>query len=106
MACDYLGYEGNYLSDIAILQLEKSFKFSSWLVPVCIDIFDDPEILQRGMYGKVAGFGRTQYGEFSAILQSLRVPYVPPNECKYASQSVNAQRYVTRDKFCAGFTNG
>jgi hypothetical protein len=92
--------------DIAILQLEKSFKFSSWLVPVCIDVSNDQGILQAGMYGKVAGFGRTASGESSAILQSLKVPYIPLNECKYASQSANAQRYITGDKFCAGFTNG
>jgi len=108
IACNYLGREGNYLWDIAILQLEKSFKFSSWLVPVCIDVSNNQAVLQIGMYGKVAGFGRTSPDATNAsmILQSLTVPYVPPNLCKDASHGVNAERYITNDKFCAGYTNG
>lgn len=103
--CNYLGFRGNYIWDIAILELVEPFVLSATLVPVCIDLFNDRGVLEAGAEGKVAGFGRTADGDSSAILQTLTVPYIPFNQCKSASQNVNTQQYLT-DKFCAGYTNG
>lgn len=104
--CNYLGLLGNYIMDIAILELVQPFILSATLVPVCIDLFSDRTVLEAGAEGRVAGFGRTKLGDSSAILQSLRVPYIPFNQCKSASQEANTQQYLTTDKFCAGYTNG
>ncbi|EFN89457.1 Coagulation factor X [Harpegnathos saltator] len=106
--CSYLGLIGNYIWDIAILELVKPFVLSTLLVPICIDPFTygDQVVLEPGSYGKVAGFGRTAAGEPSEILQALSVPYVPYSECKSASQDNEKQKYITIDKFCAGYTNG
>jgi len=101
---DYLGLIGNYLGDIAILELVRPFVLSTWLIPVCIDTFSN-SILEVGSYGKVAGFGRTATGDASAVLQALTVPIIPFSQCKSASQSANTEQYVN-DKFCAGYTNG
>ncbi|XP_014488646.1 PREDICTED: limulus clotting factor C-like [Dinoponera quadriceps] len=108
ISCNYLGLIGNYVSDIAILELVEPFVLSTWLVPICIDPFSygDRVVLEAGVYGKVAGFGRTAMSESSAILQALTVPYVPYNQCKSASQNSEKQKYITIDKFCAGYTNG
>lgn len=103
---NYLGLVGNYLEDIAILELIQPFVLSAWLVPVCIDTLSDRSVLEAGTYGKVAGFGRTQYGESSAILQALIVPIIPLSQCRSVSQTVNTEQYITNDKFCAGYTNG
>ncbi|XP_032688975.1 modular serine protease-like isoform X2 [Odontomachus brunneus] len=106
--CNYLGLIGNYIWDIAILELVKPFELSTWLVPACIDPFTygDQTVLEAGAYGKVAGFGRTAMGDSSAILQALTVPYVQYSQCKSASQDTEKQKYITIDKFCAGYTNG
>ncbi|XP_050449027.1 modular serine protease-like [Cataglyphis hispanica] len=104
--CNYLGFSGNYIRDIAILELAKPFVLSATLVPVCIDLLSDRRVLEAGAVGKVAGFGRTADGKSSAILQTLTVPYIPFSQCKSASQDVNTQQYLTTDKFCAGYTNG
>ncbi|EZA52823.1 hypothetical protein DMN91_001794 [Ooceraea biroi] len=106
ITCNYLGLIGNYVWDIAILELEQPFVLSAWLVPVCIDDSGDYAVLEAGSYGKVAGFGRTATGPTSAILQSLTVPYVPFNQCKSASISAHTEQYLTTDKFCAGYRNG
>jgi len=104
--CNYLGRLGNYIRDIAILELMQPFVLSSTLAPVCIDLFSDRSVLEAGVTGKVAGLGRTATGESSAILQALTVPYIPFSQCKSASQDANTQQFLTNDKFCGGYTNG
>ncbi|KAL6262702.1 hypothetical protein P5V15_005494 [Pogonomyrmex californicus] len=101
----YIGLTGNYGSDIAILELVEPFVLTSFLVPVCIDTLNR-NLLEEGTYGKVAGFGRTEAGETSAVLQALIVPYVPLSKCKAESKIADTERYITIDKFCAGYTNG
>ncbi|XP_024871719.1 coagulation factor IX-like isoform X1 [Temnothorax curvispinosus] len=106
IARDYLGFIGNYLWDIAVLELVTPFVLSSYLVPACIDTLSYGSILEPGTYGKVAGFGRTATGKSSAVLQALTVPVISLSQCRSTSQSVNMEQYVTNDKFCAGYTNG
>lgn len=108
ITCNYLGFSGNYIWDIAILELVEPFELSATLVPVCLDPFtyNDQTVLEAGSYGKVAGFGRTETGESSGILQSLTVPFIPFNQCRSASQIAQTEQYITIDKFCAGYTNG
>lgn len=101
--CNYLGLLTNYAYDIAILELVEPFVLSTWLVPACLDFVSDRTVLEPGVYGKVAGFGRTADGETSAILQSLTVPYISYNQCKSASQNVEQ---FTFDKSFAGHVNG
>lgn len=102
---NYQGLTGNYLWDIAILELVKPFVLSTWLVPVCIDTINDRSLPEVGSSGKVAGFGRTASGESSAVLQALTVPVIPFSQCISASQNANTQQFIN-DKFCAGHTNG
>ncbi|GAB1860048.1 Limulus clotting factor C [Camponotus japonicus] len=106
IVCNYLGRLGNYIKDIAILELMQPFVLSSTLAPVCIDLFSDRSVLEAGVTGKVARFGKTATGESSAILQALTVPYIPFSQCNSASQDANTQQYLTNDKFCGGYTNG
>ncbi|XP_039314707.1 uncharacterized protein LOC105194836 [Solenopsis invicta] len=103
----YLGLVGNYLWDIAILELVRPFVLSTWLVPICIDILNDRDnVLEVGSLGKLAGFGRTAHGESSALLQALTVPVISLSQCRSASQNANTEQFITIDKFCAGYTNG
>ncbi|XP_008207498.1 modular serine protease [Nasonia vitripennis] len=106
--CNYLGLEGNYASDIAILQIETAFVFSSIVMPICLDTTSasDQAVLEVGNHGRVPGFGRTAQGSSSFILQAITVPYVPLNTCKSSSIASDSEKYITIDKFCAGYTNG
>ncbi|XP_014219985.1 modular serine protease-like [Copidosoma floridanum] len=106
--CNYLGLEGNYASDIAILEVDKPFVFSSIIMPVCLDVsvVGDQAALEAGNFGKVAGFGRTAMGDSSFILQTISVPYIPLNKCKSSSLASDSVKYITIDKFCAGYSNG
>ncbi|XP_011705099.1 PREDICTED: vitamin K-dependent protein C-like [Wasmannia auropunctata] len=102
---NYLGHDGHYLWDIAILELVRPFVLTTWLVPVCIDTISDKNTMEAGSYGKVAGFGRTAHGETSAILQALKVPIISFSQCLSETQRANTRQYVN-DKFCAGYKNG
>ncbi|XP_011705942.1 PREDICTED: coagulation factor IX-like, partial [Wasmannia auropunctata] len=106
IAHNYLGLIGNYLWDIAILELVRPFKLTTWLVPICIDTANDKSAVEVGSYGKVAGFGRTAHGETSAILQALTVPIISFSQCISASQNASTRQFITNDKLCAGYRNG
>ncbi|KAK0162566.1 hypothetical protein PV327_006334 [Microctonus hyperodae] len=107
ISCNYLGFDGNYARDIAILHVDKPFVFTSFLVPICLDrTTNDQTAIDVGKKGIVAGFGRTESGPSSGILQSITLPVVPLSHCKSASVSAEAEKFITIDKFCAGYTNG
>ncbi|KAL2725222.1 modular serine protease-like [Vespula squamosa] len=97
---NYLGLEGNYAWDIALLKIDVPFVFSTLLLPACLD----PTFIEFG-YGIVAGFSRSTFGTSSFILHSTILPYVPLNQCKSASNA-QSEKFIMPDKFCAGYTNG
>ncbi|XP_015174533.1 PREDICTED: uncharacterized protein LOC107065395 [Polistes dominula] len=99
--CNYLGLQGNYGWDIALLEIEVPFVFTSWLLPACLD----NTFVESGL-GIVSGFGNTETGSPSFHLQFTRLPYVPPTQCKAANSSVIYEQLITYDKLCAGYTNG
>lgn len=102
--CSYLGFDGNYAADIAILEITEPLIFSSFLVPICLDILDEIS-LHAGILGKVAGFGRTASSPSSQILQTIKLPIVSEDQC--TSSTNDSRKYIAAyDKFCAGYANG
>ncbi|XP_043487983.1 limulus clotting factor C-like [Polistes fuscatus] len=99
--CNYVGYEGNYAYDIAILEIERPFIMSPSLLPACLD--DD--VIESGL-GVASGFGRTHEGPSSFVLQSVSLPYIPISQCKSSKNFLESENLITMDKFCAGYTNG
>lgn len=104
--CNYIGFDGNYAWDIAILQIDEPFTFTASLMPICLDPSGQTEkiALSEGSLGRVAGFGRTATGNSSSYLQTLSVPYVSSYKCKV--EAGESDKFITLDKFCAGFKNG
>ncbi|KAK2583973.1 hypothetical protein KPH14_006435 [Odynerus spinipes] len=103
----YIGLEGNYAADIAILKLVKPFDLSALVGLVCLDwdnVYEDKQ-LQSGHVGKVVGWGKQIDGTYSETLQDIDVPYVSYNQC-LTIVPLNFRGYITSDKFCAGNVNG
>ncbi|XP_046750439.1 uncharacterized protein LOC124413710 isoform X2 [Diprion similis] len=105
--CQYYGLNGNYATDIALLELKQPFELSSILQPACLDLSGySQQILEPGVSGKVAGFGRTELGGTSAVLQTLTLPYISYSQCKSLKNNAEVEVFISNDKFCAGYTNG
>ncbi|XP_014607219.1 PREDICTED: uncharacterized protein LOC106788464 [Polistes canadensis] len=98
--CNYLAMTGYYASDIALVEIEKPFDFTAFLLPACLD----QTFIESGN-GVIAGFGKTHQNTISQILQSINQPYVTLNDCISATPP-EIVKYITQDKFCAGYKNG
>ncbi|XP_017564365.2 mannan-binding lectin serine protease 1 isoform X2 [Pygocentrus nattereri] len=112
----------NYDNDIALVKLSQEVVLNEVVRPVCL-----PPPWVRGqaltplpsMLGVVAGWGintanasvsdiglTSDPGVVSEMLQYVKLPVVPQEECEasYASRSVNYN--ITDNMFCAGFYEG
>lgn len=104
----YKGLLSSFSADIAFVVLDKPFEITHVVQPVCIDWNKQYEVTQlnENNKGVVVGWGYTQEGkEPSAELKQLAVPFVHLENC-FSVVPENFIRFLTADKFCAGFTNG
>ena len=77
-------------------------------MPACLDLEKKTETfaLEIGNVGRIAGFGVTASGTTSAILQSLKVPYISQNVCREKNPESSNLKYINPQKFCAGKADG
>lgn len=104
----YMDYEGLYVSDIAVVLLDKPIIFQSYIKPICVDysLKGNQRYVVSGIQGRVAGWGLTaSQGEPSTVLKTLDLPTVDFNTCLNESPP-SFKPFITTDKFCGGFTSG
>lgn len=104
----YRDYEGLFVSDIAVVVLEKPIIFQSYIKPVCVDfnLKGNQRYVVSGIQGRVAGWGLTTSGGVpSPVLKTIDLPTVDFNTCLNESPP-SFRPFITTDKFCAGFTTG
>uniref|UniRef100_A0A8C4GI55 Mannan-binding lectin serine protease 1 n=1 Tax=Dicentrarchus labrax TaxID=13489 RepID=A0A8C4GI55_DICLA len=115
----------NYNNDVALLRLTEQVEFTELIRPVCLPpphSQDDPPTPHPNSLGVVAGWGisnlnssspgsdpptlTSDLGMTSDLLQYVKLPVVPQDECQasYASRSVSYN--ITDNMFCAGFFEG
>ncbi|XP_046750340.1 uncharacterized protein LOC124413662 [Diprion similis] len=105
--CEYFGLNGNYNSDIAIIELRGSFQLSGILIPACMDVVGNNEqLLEPGSIAKIAGFGGTESSVTSASLLTTNISYVSYSECKMADSTQENVGLISNDKFCGKGQNG
>ncbi|XP_051966147.1 mannan-binding lectin serine protease 1-like [Xyrauchen texanus] len=110
----------NYNNDIALVKLSQEVALSELVRPVCLPKpgIGGQDVMPYTL-GVVAGWGintanasastsgmTSDSGAVSELLQYVKLPVVPQDECKasYASRSVNYN--ITSNMFCAGFYEG
>ncbi|KAM9317703.1 mannan-binding lectin serine protease 1 [Pholidichthys leucotaenia] len=116
----------NYNNDIALLRLSERVEFNQLILPLCLPPphrRDNPPVPLPNSLGVVAGWGisnpnatssssphsptlTSDPGMTSDLLQYVKLPVVPQDECQasYASRSVSYN--ITDNMFCAGFFEG
>ncbi|XP_037037355.1 uncharacterized protein LOC119075065 [Bradysia coprophila] len=96
----------NFAHDIAIVTLASDAIFNSYVQPVCV--WQPYEInLSKviGQSGTVVGWGLTEKGVTSNVLQEAKFPVVPHFTCLESNRDLFG-RYLTGANFCAGTRNG
>ncbi|XP_072751957.1 modular serine protease-like isoform X2 [Anoplolepis gracilipes] len=103
----YLGRNGNFADDIALLKLQSPFQLTTLVKPVCMDWNNryEREQLQEGQFGKVVGWGKDINGISTNNLQEINMPFIPYHQC-LSRAPVSFRGLITHDKFCAGYLNG
>lgn len=104
----YMDYEGLYVSDIAVVLLDKPIIFQLYIKPICVEynLKGNQRYVVSGIQGRVAGWGLTaSAGDPSPILKTLDLPTVDFNTCLNESPA-SFKPFITTDKFCGGFTDG
>ncbi|XP_037049476.1 serine protease snake-like isoform X2 [Bradysia coprophila] len=98
--------EDNNENDIAIITLATEAVFNSYVQPICVwrsDKMDLYEVI--GKAGTVVGWGLTEKGETSNVLQEATLPVVAPLKCLRSNRDLFG-RFITETNFCAGNLNG
>lgn len=102
------GYSGFYISDISLIILDGEIDFQPHILPICIDLnvrYGLDRVVMSGEIGVVSGWGNTHAaGKPSKTLKSIELPVVDFQQCE--EEAEDFKRFITPDKFCAGFRNG
>ncbi|XP_060871702.1 uncharacterized protein LOC132945906 isoform X2 [Metopolophium dirhodum] len=100
----YYGASGYYADDIAIIMLKTRISFSIGVTPVCVN-WSGINTITNGDEGKIVGWGKTEKGIESPILQEASLLYIDHSSCRKMYTN-GFERFVTVDKFCAGSAMG
>lgn len=96
---------GDYKHDIALVELAKRVVYTKRVLPVCVDISDTEEPSFYRQYGKVAGWGYTEYDSVSNWLRMSELPFVNYTHCLGSNPAVFSNT-IYEGMFCAGYANG
>eukprot|EP00093_Oithona_nana_P008221 08221.XXX_505679_504487_1 [CDS] Oithona nana genome sequencing. len=95
--------------DIAILVMDKPFKFNNKIQPIKMMDFDESSQLKVGKKCKIAGWGEWDDdgpNEYPQYLQEVEVPIVDLDKCVSNYNDQNQQLVPTDFNFCAGGKQG
>ncbi|KRT85509.1 Trypsin [Oryctes borbonicus] len=104
----YRGEDDDGSFDIALLEVDQPFVFSSYVQPVCMDwdsVHED-SIFVDGSEGIVTGWGFVeQNGPRSEVLRKVDVAFWTRRTCYNQLPAFFRDAFFTTDKFCAGYIN-
>lgn len=95
----YRGTENRFQDDIALLALNDSIRFSSMVMPICID-WDSSYEPNDEELGVIVGWGYTEKRVLSEILLISRMQQRNFGECRNRVEK-GFTSFLTSDKFCA-----
>lgn len=98
-------------SDIALIYMERTVKFTDYIRPICLPTTQAQRSMQLvGLNPFIAGWGKTQEdGKSAVILQELQVPVLENSECSARYDAVGkllSMRQFNDFVLCAGVLRG
>ncbi|XP_055608704.1 uncharacterized protein LOC129755984 [Uranotaenia lowii] len=97
---------GSKHNDIAVLVLDSVVQYSDYVIPICLEDRPPGSIDQLvGSRGWVTGWGETENGTISQILQTAQMPIVDYVRCVQSDKNLFG-RALHPGMFCAGDVNG
>lgn len=73
---------GSVSDDIALIRLDRAAHITTFVMPVCLPPPDlDMGEFLRGREAQVAGWGVTERGPDTQVLQTVQIPFVSRDEC-------------------------
>ncbi|XP_046750343.1 uncharacterized protein LOC124413665 [Diprion similis] len=104
---EFFGNDGNYGSDVAVIELREPFQLSDILMPICMNLDGlNNQLLEAGSVGRFAGYGGTNTASSSATLLTTNISYVSYKTCGLSMGSEENRKYLTVDKFCGEGQSG
>ncbi|KAF7286218.1 hypothetical protein GWI33_006906 [Rhynchophorus ferrugineus] len=98
---------GNYGSDLSLLIVNRAFRLSNTVLPICIN-WSLRNILNNwndNMKGMVAGMGIMENGSLSPFLRASVLQIISNERC-IAEQAFEFRKFVSITSFCAGTKDG
>ncbi|XP_053687782.1 transmembrane protease serine 9-like isoform X2 [Sabethes cyaneus] len=96
---------GDYKHDIAVVEVLGRVIFTQRVVPVCVDLSESEDGYFYKHYGKVPGWGYTEYDSVSNWLRMTELPFVNYTACLASNPEVFSHT-IYEGMFCAGYANG
>ncbi|XP_055536280.1 transmembrane protease serine 9-like [Wyeomyia smithii] len=96
---------GEYKHDIAVVEILGRVIFTQRVVPICVDLSESEDSHFYKHYGKVPGWGYTEYDAVSNWLRMTELPFVNYTTC-LASNPELFSHTIFEGMFCAGYANG
>nr|XP_029730744.1 uncharacterized protein LOC109414919 isoform X2 [Aedes albopictus] len=93
-------------NDIDMLVTRLPVEYSDAVIPICLDQNVDRDLRElEGQRGWITGWGRTENGTFSDVLQTTSLPVVSYRQC-IKDDPVLFAPVLSENDFCAGNKNG
>ena len=99
----------NFANDIAIIRLSAHAIFNYYVQPICLWKLDKTAFSEvEGRTGTVIGWGKTENGAVSNVLQEAQFPVADFRTCLKSDPHffVDILDILTETNFCAGSRNG
>lgn len=93
-----------YQNDIAIIEMDTKIIFNPFVIPSCL-YYSKNSLIPIGNHLKVAGWGRNEKGEPSALLKITELPVMGVSEC-ISKAPPELVEYFSSDKFCVANSTG
>ncbi|CAA9997671.1 unnamed protein product [Nesidiocoris tenuis] len=95
----YDGEITGYNSNLAVLEVDQTFVFNDYILPICIDWIQRRKASPTGDFFQVSAWGLKQ-DRLGDNLQEASLAVIDTRPCRSTYKNLGLHRYINYDKFC------